>query len=468
MESNLAMSTGFSKRIHQALRSWSNQGSTEVLADLQLARQIKAENSGMMARLVCNQILLDGLEQLQQFDPTGAKLLEDRFINEETVQTIAYRRNQSDNIVQIQQRQAIASLAEIIWEQEAVLRRERLSRIETRLDVSSHGQLFGVGEKLAEIQAKLKSPEAHWLITLEGLGGIGKTSLAAAIIRQLALTDHFEEIGWVTARRQRFILPGDIHSLPHQPQLTVSELVEQLIEQFGLTSLKRETESQQQIGLKQLFKEKPCLVVVDNLDTVKDAYTLALQLRNWVTPTKFLITTRQPVRGIDGLLAITVQELGRDDIAQLIQHEADIKGLYTLTQLTEAELDQIYSLTGGNPLAVKLLIGQLETLTLSDVLHNFKTQQGKPIQTLLTYIYDQAWQALPDLTRSVLLAMVFTAESGATLAQIAATAEKNEAETMTALQTLSQHSLVNVHGDLREKRYSIHQLTHTFLMQKIA
>jgi len=60
---------------------------------------------------------------------------------------------------------------------------------------------------------------------------------------------------------------------------------------------------------------------------------------------------------------------------------------------------------GGNPLALKLVVGQLCVLPLSQVLENLKQARGQTIDDLYTYIYWQAWHTLDETSQKVLLVM---------------------------------------------------------------
>ena len=95
----------------------------------------------------------------------------------------------------------------------------------------------------------------------------------------------------------------------------------------------------------------------------------------------------------------------------------------------------------------------------------FGTARGKPVEELLTYIYGQAWQSLDRDSRRILQAMLLVTEEGGRLERIAHS-ELNLAETAACLQRLATLSLVNVGGSFRERRYSLHQLTQTFLARQ--
>jgi DNA polymerase III delta prime subunit len=456
----------FIKRVHQALRAYHTRRTDDMLVDLLLARQIKAEREVATPRLISNEILVDGLDCLKQTDEEAADLLEQRFLDQKTAREMGHSRNLSEDVIYQRQRAAIPRLAQVIWGQEMALRQRRMRRIEARLESPTYSQLFGVTEKIAEVRTQLETVSEPWLIAIEGLGGIGKTSLVDALARELACGFHFREIGWVSARRRLFRLSGDIETLVDQPALTLEELVDRLIDQFELAGLSRRSDAEKLAGVKGSLRSQPCLVIIDNLETAADYRPLILQLRDLVGPSKFLVTTRYSLRDVSGVYTLTLRELSRDDTLALIRHEARTRGLHELVDAAEADLVQIYDVTGGNPLATKLLIGQIHTLSLPTILARFSTAKSKSVEDLLAFIYDSAWQSLEQNSRQVLLALQLATEEGGRLEQIAAVAELDEDDTATCLQRLATLSLVNVGGDLKEKRYSLHQLTQTFLARQ--
>jgi hypothetical protein len=466
MQGHLDVPDDFIKRVHRALRAWHYTHAKDTLTDLLLARQIAAAQATANARLITNQILLNGLESLKRSDADGADVLERRFPNEETAQEVGLRRNLSEDVVYQRQRLAIQGLARVIWTQEAELRQGRVRRIEAHLEPRTYSQLFGVAEKTAEVRAQLESNSGPWLIALDGLGGVGKTSLADALVRELASETRFHDIGWVSARRRLFQLSGQIEKLADQSEFTIADLVDRLIEQFDLPALKRRSDAEKLAGFRDFLKEQTCLVVVDNLETAADYHSLVSALQRLAEPSKFLITTRHALRHVDNLYSVTLKHLSPNDTLALIRHEAEQRGMHELADLPEGDLTQIYSITGGNPLATKLLIGQIHSLSLPIALSLFKAARGKAVEELLGYIHANAWQRLEQPCREILRAMTLVPEEGGRLEQIAAAVELDAAEAATCLQRLATLSLVNMGGDLQERRYSLHQLTQAFLAQQ--
>ena len=463
---DLEMPEGFIKRIHHALRAYHAQSSEDVLDDLFLARQMEVVRNAASPRLISNQILISGLDCLKQTADETAELLQRRFLNEETALEVAYSQNLSEDIVFQRQRAAITQLAQVIWGQEMELRQRKTRRIEVRLETPTYSRLFGVTDKIAEIRTLLEIASEPRLVAIEGLGGIGKTALADALARELAHQTYFDEVGWISARRRLFRFSGDIETALPQPDLTLAELTDRLVDQFELAGLKRQSDADKLAGLSDFLRSRPCLIIIDNLETVADYNSLVSQLSTLVNPTKFLITTRYSLRSVSGVYTLTLTQLSRDDTLALIRHEAGIRGLPDLAHASKTDLEQIYHVTGGNPLATKLLIGQIHTLSLPTALACFSAAQGRPVEELLTYIYDQAWRTLDPDSRQVLQAMLLVTEEGGRMEQIAAAAEMAISDVATCLQQLATLSLVNVGGGLKERRYSLHQLTQTFLARQ--
>ena len=462
------MPPGFAKRIHQALRAWHARHNEDVLTDLLLADRTGSGREEASPRLITNQILMDGLDRLRQTDVEAAELLTRRFLGRETALEVAYSLNLSEDVVFQRQRAAITQLARTIWGLEMELRQQRLRETEARLEAPTYSRLFGVDDLMATVRKQIEAESEPWLIALEGLGGIGKTSLADALVRQIACQARFREIGWVSARRRLFRLSGDVEMLGDQPDLTTNELADRLIDQFELSGLRRRSDTEKLAGLKGYLGGRPCLVVVDNLETVEGYQSLVSQLRGLVKPTKFLITTRHSLRDTSGVYCLTLRQLSRDDTLALIRHEAKTRGLHELTNASEAVLEQIYHVTGGNPLATKLIIGQIQTLSLPVALTRFGAAKSHPVEELLAFIYANAWQTLDGDCRRVLQALLLVTEEGGRLEQIAAAAELNDDATATCLQRLAALSLVSVGGNLMDRRYALHQLTQTFVARQWA
>jgi hypothetical protein len=324
--------------------------------------------------------------------------------------------------------------------------------------------LFGVSQDQQQLRSVLEQSEAPWLIALDGIGGIGKTSLAAALAREIIPTNRFCDVGWVSAKREEFMPQIGLESI-QRPALDTDTLTHLLLEQLDPNlSLARSAE-EKKVLLTHLLKKQPYLIVIDNLETIVDYQTLLPFLRQLAQPSKFLLTSRHSLHTYADVFCLSLKELDRADALTLLRYEAKIRGVTVLANAAEAQLGDIYDVVGGNPLALKLVVGQLCVFPLFQVVENLRQARGKTIDDLYIYIYWQAWHRLDENSQKVLLVMPLA--QGGTFDQLTKVSEIEVDELNEALEYLVRLSLVEVGGDIEQRRYRVHRLTETFLLHEV-
>jgi transcriptional regulator with XRE-family HTH domain len=332
-----------------------------------------------------------------------------------------------------------------------------------RLRLFPEKTLFGADQAQQRLRPILQQQAAPWLVAIDGIGGIGKTSLAKLLASELMKTDRFYDLAWVSAKQEEFE-PGFGLQPVQKTSLTLDTLVDELLKQLKDEPHPTSPE-EKQVVLADLLAQQPYLVVIDNLETLVDYETLLPLLRRWLNPTKFLLTSRRSLRDHSDVFCLTLNQLSRNDTMALLRHEAEMRGISALANASEAQLETIYHVVGGNPLALKLVVGQINVLPLPTVLENLKLAQGKTVDELYTYIYWQAWQALDEPSRAALLVMPLAQGGG--LEQLRSVSQLERELLDQALGHLTALSLVEVSGNLEERRYHIHRLTETFLLHEV-
>ena len=459
------------KMIHDALNLW-HQGDTHG-SSLQhlLIWKLRHQDGLNNVRQATNQLLLDALAALANEDPTAQRILELRFLREESGQHIANVLHLAEGTIWRKQREAIARLTEIIQAQEEQAQRERTDRFASRLPLLMEATLFGIEHHLAQLAQHVTEDGAPWIIALEGIGGIGKTTLATALIRTLLSDPRWHDIAWVTARQQIFNGGGAIKPIA-RPALTTEALIDELVEQLlrqeiGTSEL---TMEQKRAMLQHRLREHPHLIVVDNLETLLDIEALLSTLRAWAGPTKFILTSRVSRFHETDIFHFTVPELCETDALALIRSESQIRNNVAMAAASDEELHPIYETVGGNPLALRLVVGQTHIHGLGHVLADLQQARGHTVEQLYHYIYWHVWENLDELAQQTLLLMPLVTESGGDFEYLAAMASGAglSAEKMgNALDRLVAQNLVDSQGGLHERRYTIHALTRTFLQKQV-
>jgi hypothetical protein len=455
--------------VHKALVGWhSSPPDAGRLRSANPARPADAADPAA-PRPITQEILLSALAILQSTHEPDAVLLKKRFVERKPSFVVANELNIAESTLYKLQKQAIHRLATIVHAMQQESASSLQAEFDARVPPRMAGELIGVDTQVEHLRTTLLAAQPPWLVVLTGLGGIGKTALAHGIYRRLVVDDKaFAGYAWVSAQQQ-FLDPKGTVTAVDQPALTVADLTEHLAAQVlhpGATPA-RHTREETIDALQRLMRRTPHLVVIDNLETLSDLAALVPLLRRLAGPTKFLLTSREALLAEPDMYHLPVPELARAHALALVRHEAGLRSLADVAAADDRALSPIYDTVGGNPLALKLVVGQLCYLSLDRVLQNLREAQGRKTDEFYRYIYWDSWRQLTVDAQMVLLLMPLFATSGAELANIEAVSDVKGGQLMEALEQLTDLSLVTISGDFRARRYGIHRLTETFLMQEI-
>lgn len=453
------------KDVHQALKIWDQESLKESpLSDLGLYHQLLRQ--GYNIRKATNKVIFEGLGVLEKDDPPQADLLRKRFIDRKTVFEVASHLNQSPSHIHYRQKKAIRHLAQKLKEMEETAIKARQEVLNKRLEYPTYSNLIGIEEHLSTLRQVLMEPKRPWIVSIGGIGGIGKTSLADALLRKMIGQGLFDDFGWVNARQEILDIGGNIQRV-NQPALTVKGLVEQLVRQLlGFTPAQLSGEQALE-ALRHRLKERAHLIVIDNLETMRDVESLLPTLRPLSNPTKFLLTSRESLYGKQGVYHFIVPPLIASNGLRLVREEASEQNLLHLAKATDEDLQPIYETVGGNPLALRLVVGQTHMDHLDVILDDLKVARGEKAEVLYSYIYRRAWDKLDEVTRQAFMFMPLALDQGSELEFLQIATGLDYRDLRGALNLLVTLNLVNFRGEFAERRYTIHNLTRTFLQKQV-
>jgi hypothetical protein len=450
--------------VHDAFRQWHDPTPESPLGHLCLIRR---ESVDITPHQAANQILSRSLEQLAGSSAECANLLRFRYVDRMEFSRAIRQLNMAEATFFRRQNQALALVAEMLEMAERAAHEEWRSVVESRLELRTYERLFGVDEHLAQLLNLLEQKGPPWIVLLKGMGGIGKTALADCLIRRAVIESSCADIAWVTARQRYLRLDGTI--VPsNRADLTPENLLERLAIQLLEGPLPSPFVAEKALALLQAHMvQRPCLVVVDNLETVADLDALLPILRQLANPAKFLLTSRESLDGEAFAYPYPIPPLTLEDALALVRHEALARNLPLLAAAPDADLIPIYRTVGGNPLALRLVVGQICRHALPTVLEDLHHARGRTVEQLYTFIYRRAWDLLTENERQAFVSLPLIPESGAGLSFIHTASGLAIDMLHDALETLVQLSLVDHHSSLHESRYTIHSLTRTFLLEQV-
>jgi hypothetical protein len=448
----------------KALREWGKNTrlSDSAFCDFQLLKNKSEELSQSAARTspqnLTGLVLQDGIKELSTQDEIGAEILEMRFSRGETLTKVAFDSNLSSDQVSRRQRIAIESLSNILFTLEMELRKKRLQSIEKRLPAKTYSKMFGHRKIISRILKQISNPEILGALAIIGLGGIGKSTLADYFIRKAISQNYFEDAIWVRAPNYR-IKDSEISAMLTLEAITLEIAKYLLDEKIPPTNYPSE--------IKNALKNKPSIIVIDNLDFKFDNDRFLSSLLEYASPSIFVLTSRIRLPGTSDIYSVEVNELSYTESRSLMIHQAKMIGLENIASDIKSKSRLIYSAIGGNPLALKVTIGLLEILPLREVLHDLTKTRIERIEDLYRGVFLQSWMTLSTEARKLLGIMPLVGEAGGTLKHLNAISRLPDNLLLRSIQELANRCLIEKRGSIDSTRYGIHKLTDAFLRSEI-
>ena len=195
------------------------------------------------------------------------------------------------------------------------------------------------------------------IVTLQGAGGVGKTSATLQVIDRLSKEDRFEMIVWFSAR--------DLDLLPSGPKTVKPGILspKDVAEQYARFVLPPRDLNDKKFDREAYFQDQlvksdggTCLFVFDNFETVQNPLEIFTWFETFIgVPNKVLITTR--LRSFKGDYPLEVHGMSEHEARELINQT--VSRLKIRALLTPASVNEVLSTSGGHPYVIKILLGDV-------------------------------------------------------------------------------------------------------------
>jgi transcriptional regulator with XRE-family HTH domain len=317
--------------------------------------------------------------------------------------------------------------------------------------------LPGREQDLALLLTALRDLNGTPMVALDALGGMGKTSMAVELSRRALRERLFEGVVGESAKQELFV-GGKIVRV-NEATLAFDDLLDAVVRQLGRYELLTMASAEKQAAIAQLLQEHRYLVLVDNLETSKNAEALVWHLHNLLGRSRALVTSRQQIRH-DFVLSYSLKGLDIDDTLYFLQQDQQLRGGRQWQSLPREKLVEVHALTGGAPLALKLVNAQARSFDLDLVLQQLRLAGGQ----LYSFIFRQSWLRLSPTAQRVLIYIGYTAVSDVIWEELAAAGiGASEQDLLDAIDQLVSLSLLDVSNATEPVRYTIHPLTRQFV-----
>lgn len=294
-------------------------------------------------------------------------------------------------------------------------------------------------------------------VFISGLGGLGKTAAAIEIGRRCLAREGFMRIVGDSAKLE-ILVENQIVRDADKVVLNFEGLLDEIARQLDRPDVRTMPLEDKRITLQQLLAQERYLVIVDNLETVDNAARIVRDLPSLLDGSRLLITSRKRVE-TSNLHRIHLDGLSQADSLRFLREDAQRRGCEAIGQAPGDTLEEIHHVTQGQPLAMKLIVGQALDLDLDLVLASLRRARGR----IYRFIYWDSWQQLSEPARKLLVYLGGVPGSISLEELIDAPVVPDADDLLDAMQQLIRLSLVSVTQGERRKRYAIHQLTRYFV-----
>ncbi|MFT5196414.1 MAG: tetratricopeptide (TPR) repeat protein, partial [Candidatus Promineifilaceae bacterium] len=321
---------------------------------------------------------------------------------------------------------------------------------------------FGRQKELATIAQALLPETRSWGVLIDGPGGIGKTSLAIRSA-ELVPAAHFDQIIFLSAK-VRELTPSGEQPLEDYHFGNFIALLTELAHELGDDQIGKLEESKRPRTILRTLAGTDTLLIIDNLETFVEEERVRLYqfLARMPDGCKAIVTSRRRT-DID-VRIIRLDRLLPEDAQDYIEELAQ-NNRY-LQKASEAERDELYTITNGNPLLIHWLVGQLgraksQCRTIADACAFIeKAPKGNDP---LDYIFGDLLDTFTKSEEQVLTALVHF-KHPAELKWIADVAGIAETMALTACEDLTDRALLVADSQL--SRFFLPPLATTFLRHK--
>ncbi|MCB9334467.1 MAG: hypothetical protein H6574_25755 [Lewinellaceae bacterium] len=252
----------------------------------------------------------------------------------------------------------------------------------------------GLEEELYKV---LLDTDRYPIVTLKGIGGIGKTSLALSVLHNISNTDRYDVVLWFSSRDIDLTTEGAKHV--KNKILNEEDVANEFVELLDVRGLKKNEKIDFLANEMSKSTYGPMLFVFDNFETVKNPVELFAWIDTYVRhPNKILITSRTS-KSFKADYPIEVSGMNAEECEILINKTATEFGITDL--LSAKDKEKIIQESNGHPYVIRIFLG--ETTKNKKVEDIKRIVAGK--DDILTALFRRTYSWLSPAAKRVFLTL---------------------------------------------------------------
>ena len=318
---------------------------------------------------------------------------------------------------------------------------------------------FGRQKELDVIAKALLPQTRTWGVLIDGPGGMGKTSLA---IRAAEIaTPQFDRVLFVSTKVQKLSPEGAV-AVSNSIVPAYPEMLNEIARLLGLPHIAERPEEERPGLIKAAVQHEKVLLILDNLENLdKTQQNLLFEFVSDLPPSCKAIVTSRRRTDVDARI-IRLEKLDQDAALEFLEELSADRDL--LAKASREDRLHLYEETGGNPLLLRWIVGQLgrggcRNLTSALDLCRQAAKENDPLE----FIFGDLLETFTQAETQALAALTYFTQK-IEVKFIAELADLSKTATQTALGDLANRALVI--PDEAEETFALVPMVAAYLRRK--
>jgi ATP/maltotriose-dependent transcriptional regulator MalT len=296
-------------------------------------------------------------------------------------------------------------------------------------------------------------------VLIDGTGGMGKTSLAVRAAELAA--PQFDRVLFVSTKSQKLTPEGKV-ALSTSIVAAYPDLLNQIAQLLALPKIAEKPETERADLIKDAMHPEKVLLILDNMENLEKAQQNLLYefLQDLPPSCKAIVTSRRRT-DVEGRI-IRLEKLDQDAALAFLEELSADRPL--LAKATPAERLHLYEETGGNPLLLRWVVGQLGRGSCRSIANALALcRKASDSNDPLEFIFGDLLETFTEAETKALAALTYFTQKIA-VKHIAELADLSKTAAQTALADLANRALIM--PDETEEHFALVPMVADFLRNK--
>nr|WP_145403295.1 DUF2225 domain-containing protein [Paenibacillus xylanexedens] len=348
-----------------------------------------------------------------------------------------------------------------------------INQTQTQLKVHNlpsplYHEFIGRKTDIEFIETELLYHPNTWILLIDGIGGIGKSSLAYEIAKDVVgeikeESSEFQYVLWISAKSKKLAYNFEIEDLnPDFEDLEM--LMDSILQFFQIDSNNTLSTGEKRKLVQQSLEMTKCLLIIDNLETVSDSKIYSFFDRI-PSHNKLILTSRDRRYKLLEGKGLPLKGLDDKEALKLISSKISNNNIESLQGLSEDILMKIAHVSYGHPLILDCLLHQIY---LGRPVEQVVTEvENTELTKVFDFCFGATYNQIEEDAQKILMCMALF-DREVTIKEISFVCNLTDTKTTESIEELRRFSLVQEKYDKQVSIFTLIPIIHNYVTYQMS